>query len=348
MKSLIDRTLTGLRNSFRHKREERVTRQHRYSEILSTVEKVVDGTDSRIRLVNGYRKKLYDGVETALVFTDELVRQIPGVIEISSTTFVSNPYVNAFFANVNNLHEVFSHSSELLDFIQDTECGKDSHCCVLLCMQKTEKTVLGMQLSGSIVKKDVKQTAVNFSDHRIYSPASTETEIRKGLRECLLGGLINNALERIMQCKVEDHQLQNDHRMLHAKLRHLEYSAGNTHREMQAHADLTDQIRETRQKLRVIEDKLMNARPATPEESLNHVNRVLRHPEHFIRLQKSKLRLDKMGIRTDDNSSRPCNNIELTEVAIGEERPRVVTLATFPLEEISPAGLPGQRIFHNA
>ena len=346
MNSLIDKTLSDLRNSFRHKREERITRQRQYSEVLSTVEKVVDGTDSRIRLVRGYRKKLHDGVEFSLAFTVELVSRIPGTIELSRRNFVSDPHVNAFFANVNDLHEVFSHSSEIQDFIQDTKYRADSHCCVLLCMQKTEKTILGMQLSGDIVKKDVKQTAVSFSDHRIYSPAATETEIRQGLRECLLGGLVNNALERIMQCKVEDHRLQNDRRMLHAKLRHLEYSAGNTQQETPAHARLTDQISETRQKLGVLEDKLMNARPATPQESLNHVNSVFKHPHDYIQLQKTTLRLDKMGIRTDDNSSQPCNNIELAEVFIGEEQPRVVTLATFPLEEFSQrTSLPGHRLF---
>jgi len=336
MKSFVDTTLSGLQNAFRHKLEERSSRQRQHGEALNAMEKVIDGTDSRIRLVSGYKKKLHNGVRTALEFTDELVARIPGTIEISSRNFVSDPYVNAFFVSVNDLHTIFSHSSEIRDFMEDDISRKDSQCCVLLCMKKTEKPILGMELSGDILKRDVQQTAVSFSDHRIYSPAPTEAATREGLRECLLGGLVTNALDRIMQDKVENLRLQSDRQMLYVKLRHLEYKLRNTHQGSQAHANMTNEIEDIREKLRAIEGKLMSARPATPQESLNHVNGVLKQPDKYIQLNKSTLRLDKMGIRIDENSSRPCNNIDLTEVIIGEEQPRVVTLARFPLEEYFP------------
>jgi len=335
MTSFVDTTLSGLQNAFRHKLEERASQQRHYGEVLNAVEKVVDGTDSRIRLVSGYKKKLHDGVKTALEFADELVARIPGTIEISSSNFVSDPYVNAFFVNANDLHTIFNHSSEMQDFMEDCGSHEDSQCCVLLCMQKTEKSILGMDLSGDILKKDVQQTAVSFSDHRIYSPAPTEAATREGLKECLLGGLVTNALERIMQDKVKNHRLQSDRQMLHVKLRHLEYKSRSTHQGSRIHADLTNEIEDIRQKLRVIENKLMSARPATPQESLNHVNGVLKQPDNYIQLSKSTFRLDKMGIRIDKSSSRPCNNIDLTEVVIGEASPRVVTLARFPVEEFS-------------
>ncbi len=346
MRSFVDTTLSGLQNAFRHKLEERAARQRQYGDVANAVEKAVDGTDSRIRLVSGYKKKLYDGVSTALQFTDELVARIPGAIEVSSRNFISDPYVNAFFVNVNDLQTILSHSSEIRDFMENYASSENSQCCVLLCMQKTEKSVLGMELSGEILKRDVQQTAVSFSDHRLYSPAPTEAAAREGLKECLLGGLVNNALEHIMRDKVENHQFQSDRQMLHARLRHLEYKSGNLHQGSQVHADLANKIEEIRQKLSVIEDSLMNTRPATPQESLNHVNRVLKQPENYIRLNKSALKLDKMGIRIDDNSSQSCNDIELAEVVIGEERPRVVTLATFPTGEISPqAEFQAHRIF---
>jgi hypothetical protein len=41
-----------------------------------------------------------------------------------------------------------------------------------------------------------------------------------------------------------------------------------------------------------------------------------------------------MGIKIDANSSQPSNRLDLTEVIIGEELPRVVTLATFPRDEL--------------
>ena len=43
-----------------------------------------------------------------------------------------------------------------------------------------------------------------------------------------------------------------------------------------------------------------------------------------------------MGIKVSDNSQQPGNLLNLTEVWIGNEPPRVVTLATFPKNELMP------------
>jgi hypothetical protein len=43
-----------------------------------------------------------------------------------------------------------------------------------------------------------------------------------------------------------------------------------------------------------------------------------------------------MGILIGDDSRQPCNEIDLTEVTIGEADPRIVTLARFPKCEILP------------
>jgi hypothetical protein len=43
-----------------------------------------------------------------------------------------------------------------------------------------------------------------------------------------------------------------------------------------------------------------------------------------------------MGIRVEGSSPQPCNELNLTEAVIGEEPPRVVTLAKFPADEVPP------------
>jgi hypothetical protein len=43
-----------------------------------------------------------------------------------------------------------------------------------------------------------------------------------------------------------------------------------------------------------------------------------------------------MGIKIEEDSAQPCNEIELTEVIISNEPPRVVTLAIFRREEMLP------------
>ena len=338
MKLFPELKLSGLRNALHQRQVFRGTRQDRHPDMDKTIERVVDAVDGRIRLVGGYRKKLHEVIRTSLEYTDGMIDRFPRAIEVSSRTFVSDPYVNAFFSNTHDVQVIFSRSSEIRDFMEDYSYENVSHCCALLCMHKLEKTVLGVELVGDAIKKDVKQTAVNFTDHRIYSPAPTEEETRQGLKNCLFEGLVTNSLERVVQLKRSNQRLQHERQMLQARLRHARYQLGRQSGGGSGEAESRREIEETRLKLEKTERDLRNIHLATPQVSLEQVIEVFSSPEKFVRLQQSTLRLNKMGIRISESVRQPANTLDLTEVSIGEQPPRVVTLATFPRDEfLSPA-----------
>ena len=322
----MDNKFPGLRDTLHRNRQGKALRRGRAADILSTVESVIDGTDSKIRLVPGYKKKLQGNIQHSLEFADDLVNQIPLAIEVSSSTFTSDPYVNAFFTNVTDLQSIFSHSSEVQDYMESCH-DSNARCCALLCMRRTEKTVMGMELSGNMLKKDVMQTAVSFSDHRVYSPAPSETETRAGLKHCLFQGLVTNALERIAQLRLTSHQLQSRHQMLHARLRHHKQRTGEVNQG-------TRSIEETSLELKKIEEEMLHAPLLTPQIMLQQVLDVFTKPDEFVQVRKLQLRLNKMGIKISDDSAQADNKLNLTEVIIGENPPRVVTLAMFPRKEL--------------
>ena len=298
----------------------------RLAAVLNTLENVVDGTDSKIRLVPGYKKKLQGSIHYSLEFADDLVNQIPMAIEVSSSTFTSDPYVNAFFTNVTDLQSIFSHSSDVQAYMEDCHVHT-VRCCALLCMHREEKTVMGMELSGNMLKKDVMQTAVSFSDHRVYSPAPSETETREGLKNCLFQGLVTNALERIVQLRLASHQLQNRRQMLHARLRRHRQQTGKV-------SQGTRTIEKTSLELKKIEEEMLHAPLLTPQILLQQVLEVFSKPDDFVQIRKLQLRLNKMGIKISDKSAQADNKLNLTEVIIGNNPPRVVTLAMFPRKEL--------------
>jgi len=298
----------------------------RLAAVLNTLESVVDGTDSKIRLVPGYKKKLQGSIHYSLEFADDLVNQIPMAVEVSSSTFTSDPYVNAFFTNVTDLQSIFSHSSEVQDYMEGCH-DNNARCCALLCMHREEKTVMGMELSGNMMKKDVMQTAVSFSDHRVYSPAPSETETREGLKNCLFQGLVTNALERIVQLRLASHQLQNRRQVLHARLRRHRQQTGKV-------SQGTRTIEKTNLELKKIEEEMLHAPLLTPQILLQQVLEVFSKPDDFVQVRKLQLRLNKMGIKISDNSAQADNKLNLTEVIIGNNPPRVVTLAMFPRKEL--------------
>ena len=334
MKLFPDMKLSGLRNALHPKQQVKDSRQDRQPDITKTVERVVDGIDGRIRLVSGYRKKLQNVIRNSLEFTDAMIDRFPRAIEVSSRTFVSDPYVNAFFSNTRDVQTIFSQSYEIREFMEDYANSEVAHCCALLCMHMTEKTVLGFELAGDTLRKDMKQTAVNFTDHRIYSPAPTESETRQGLKQCLFEGLVTNTLERVVQLKLSNQRLQHERQMLQARLRHAQYLLGRQAGRQDSEADRKREIEETRLKLEKTEQDLRKIHLATPQVSLEQAIEVFSSPEKFVRLQESTLRLNKMGIKINESTQQPCNILNLTEVSIGEQPPRVVTLAKFPRDEL--------------
>jgi len=328
----LDNGFFGLRDSLLRNRKDKALRRDREAGILNTLESLVDSTDSKIRLVPGYKKQLQDVILPALEFADDLVSQIPKAIEVSSRTFTTDPYVNAFFTNVRDLRSIISHSSEVKDYLSET---RDSvQCCALLCMKRTEKTVMGMELSGNMLKKDVLQVAVSFSDHRIYSPAPSEPEARDGLKNCLFQGLVTNALERITQLRLASHHLQNKHQMLHSRLRRYLHTLREAKPDTREADKITRRIEATRRELGSLEKKILASPLLTPRIILRQVVDVLGKPDGYVRISKLPLRLNKMGIKISNDAPQPCNQLELTEVIIGEESPRVVTMATFPGQEL--------------
>jgi len=333
MKHFLDNKFPGLWEAIHYNRQEKALRRSRTADVLNAVENVVDGTDSKIRLVPGYKKKLQNIIQSSLEFSDDLINQIPEAIEVSSSTFISDPYVNAFFTNVTDLQSIVCHSSEIQDYMEDIH-DNNGGCCALLCMRRSEKTVMGMELSDNMLRKDVQQVAVSFSDHRIYSPAPSEPETREGLRNCLFQGLVTNTLESIVKHRLASHRLQSKRQMLHARLRQYRQKINKVKQDTQTSVKLARGIEETSLELRKTEEMMVNTPLLTPQFLLEQVMDVFSKPAEFVRIRKLPLRLNKMGIKISEDSQQPDNRLNLTEVTIGNELPRVVTLATFPRKEL--------------
>jgi hypothetical protein len=89
--------------------------------------------------------------------------------------------------------------------------------------------------------------------------------------------------------------------------------------------------------LEKIERELNELGYVTPETCLDMVNEILGEPEHFVNLHNISMRVDKSGIRRDDQepSTKICE-LHLSEVTIKGHPPRVVTLARINRKELTP------------
>ena len=333
MGGILENRFHGLWHGFRNSRQQKARSLSRSTRVLNTIESVVDDTDSRIRLVPGYKKKLQNVIHSSLEFADDLVSQIPASIEVSRSTFTTDPYVNAFFTNVSDLRSIFSRSSEIQDFMDDFH-DDSAQCCALLCMDRAEKTVMGMEVSGNMVKKDVLQVAVSFSDHRIYSPAPSEPETRDGLKHCLFQGLVTQALERIASLRFTSHRLQSRHQMLHARLRRHKQKIKQVKPGSVSSNKISQAIKEAGMEMKNIEQQILNTPLMTPQAALEQLMDVFSQPDKFVSIREIALRLNKMCIKINDDSPESTNKLNLIEATVGNEIPRVITLAQFPKKEL--------------
>lgn len=283
------------------------------------LDRVVEGTDSKITLVSNYKQKLYQSVVKSLEYADGMIEQIPEPIELGSDQLADNPYVRAFFYTIAGLKKTCSQSSELKEFFQDIEHSQLSESCALLCMRKKEETVLGMKLEGDKVIKDVMQTQVTFTNQRIQSPAENETMARRELKCCIFEGMVENALANISELRARRRHLETERQILSSRLR-------SHHDGIVNHGGLSDLEKEETQ-LEQVRQELQEIGYVTPEASLDQVNATLGHPEDYVSIENISINVDRQGIlKPDDERSGSISKLNFSEVSIQRQPPRVVTL----------------------
>lgn len=291
------------------------------------LEKVIDGTDSRIRLVPNYKRKLFKSILTALEYADRLVAKIPDSLDLDSSHFIEDPYIRALFPTIDGLRRVCHSSSELRDFFSEPHHWQSGQGTALLCMQRQEETVFGMELKGEYIVKNVSQQRVIFGDHHIYSPAENVNEARVGLKCCIFEGLVNNALANISRMRKRRLELETQQQILNGRLR-SHNRPGSTSPDFQRILKERSDLDTEKRKLQKIEKELEEIGYLTPENCLQQVNRTMSRPEKFIRVKHLSYRLDSDNIirnkKDDDHKSR---KLHFAEVRIKGQKPRVVTLA---------------------
>lgn len=165
--------------------------------LSSTVEFIVDGTDARLRGVSSYQKQLRAGARTLLDYTEQLVAQMPPALEVNQTSLLHNPLVRTFFEGREKLRRIFSQDAAIQAFFDSEEHQQREEVFALLFLSRKEKTILGAEVRGEILMKEVMQTSVSFYGHRLAAPRPLEEDVRRAMTKILLDSVINHLREHI-------------------------------------------------------------------------------------------------------------------------------------------------------
>jgi hypothetical protein len=286
------------------------------------VEHVVDQTAPRLRAVSGYARRLRGPVITALRAIDGIVEDIPGVLPCRRSTYGSDARVNAFFVNYGTMQEVFSHSKEVRDLF-DTNAGADE-CFALLCMHREERRQFGMDVEGEILRKDVAQTAVSFTDHQLVSPGLDEADARCALKCCIFNSLIAHIRLESAKALTRADDLDGRAQAWRARLKR-ETPGTARHAELQREVDAIE-----------AELRAPTLRLATLDDHFRYVADALANPQTLVSSHRQSIFVDRLGIKYDGPDAA-ARELTLSEVHVAGHRPRVASLVRFPRAELLPA-----------
>lgn len=305
----------------------------RYPESLieMAIERTLDGTYPRLRALSGYRKRLREPVIHAIDHVIALVDGIPAPVSASTEAYVEDPRLGALFLSAEHMCEVFVNDVELSEFRAKNPLCSDRINALLLAESK-EKTILGVELIGELLCRDVPQITVSFRNHRLIDPSATEEEARRQLKRRAFDHLITLALSRIIDAKGERAGLTQQRALMRSKLAILNKGGWAFNDEPSQMADPADIQAELDQ----IEAQLA---ALTVDESsfagqLEIVAEAMSAAEQQLWVEPVEFHLDRLNIKRD------ADNPEAKRMTYSELHNARGQILTTLFVSIDPAELP--------
>ena len=151
----------------------------------------------------------------------------------------------------------------------------------LLGTRRWEKNVLGMEMNGDVLRRDVPQVVVYFNGHTLASPAPSEAEAREAMAWSFFDGLLKHVRRRIDARIVEKIELENARDELLARMR------GRPPAERAALQAEHDALLARQREL---------GRQLDMSTWAEDFDAILLHPEQYLYLTEVAMRLDGMGV----------------------------------------------------
>lgn len=145
--------------------------------LRAAVDKAITLTNPRLAVLPSCHRRLTPTVETTIEFIRTLVKDLPDVHPLSSSTWSADPALRAFFVAPTDIPMMLGRSDNLRTLFDKFPMIDEAY--LILGMAFNEQRIFGMALQGDMVQRDVVQTSVSFSDHRAHLCGRTESRLRR-------------------------------------------------------------------------------------------------------------------------------------------------------------------------
>jgi len=278
------------------------------------IERAVALADPLIRQVSGYEKTLLPAVRRADDYCADIAARIPGPFEISRSAFAADPMVHALFGSADDIEAMLAKSRCVREQLHETLLR--GQCCALLGMRHREKSGFGVALQGDMVRSDVPQKTLYFSDHTLAEPSPDPETTRQRLRATLFDGLLKSFAAHVADVRAERDEIYRAESIARARVR-----GGN---DDLAH---TRRLESLDERLRATADALQ------PGRLLDTLAAALSDPAPYLRLDPVSIAVDRAGVITGTGAEGSGDTLHFAELTARDQRRWVVILARIEHDE---------------
>lgn len=243
------------------------------------VERAIDLIEPKLRQIGGYPDRYLHAVQHALGYAHDLAAQLPGPVYVSREAFARDPLVHALFATYEDVHSALCVSQAMRTFRH--EHPESAVVYAMIGMRRHTKAMLGIELDGDQLRRDVPQQAIYFTDHTLADTGLTEAEARERSALGIFESLVAHVRLRIDERLHEKLSLEQTLDEVRARL----HGAAVERREV-----LEQELNACLQRLTQIMESLDLRRYA------EDIDAVLLAPERYVYLQETEMDLDGMGL----------------------------------------------------
>ncbi|RKR38617.1 hypothetical protein [Paraburkholderia sp. BL17N1] len=293
----------------------------------------------RLRNARHYEERLTRVLKTSLNYTDSLVASLPRPRDANADAWSSDPMIRALFATPDDLAQAFSRSEELRAFFEENADSAEAYA--VLGMAMNERHVLGVALEGDSIRRDVPQTTLCFSDHRVRICSGSEASLRGEIARRMVDQL---ALEGFASLAGNRRDLLRQSRALIEERVALLERQGTGMRAVVGAPSVTESDELGRLQTLMQENSQALAKLRVPaqqsEIELECVCNVFSKPSDHFYVQSRHVRVDAMNV-VHPEGSEAGQEIEFHFARI-PGNPAVVrafVLVRFPRRELLPGGL---------
>jgi hypothetical protein len=305
--------------------------------VADTIEAVVDAVEPRVRLHSRYREKLDECVRHSIAHLRTIGREPLEPVLLTRAAWASDPRVNAFFGAADDVAGCLGRSAELRSFFDRPANASVQEAFALLGMKKEERSVLGMELKGDAVQRDVAQVQVSFSGHRVVAPSATLAAARLEIGRRILLRLAQVALARIVAAEAKATELQQHKAYLAARMRVLQLARDGMEGVVKDPAKIGEEMKGLEAELKQTVEGYMETkgRLATLEGYIEHIDDVFSHAEQHVSLSHTPLRVSRLGVRVQGDAAGPVvNELSLAELSLGEGWRAAIAIVRCPRSEL--------------